>query len=405
MKKERIEVKGIRYWYNEYKSSASFGLILGLVVILSCVLSQDIPTETYYGFIAPLQTSCLVAISIFGAWELLRHHEEMRVRKLTGAMLLVWAGLLFMLLIRITFPYNHSYVTPDPGERVRSVEMIIGDLFAWMLMVYPTEVLRPKWLNIKRALLQIAPIIIIGAIDFMIPWDLRWLLGLYPVLLLSLLFIHAHAYRVWCEENYSSMEKIDVQWVLEYLTMVFISGGSFYYMCFSDSPTRAFTQQWLLFFILAYSTEQILFRPDPWKEKDEEVKEKGTKEDVKEEGVKVEGSKDHLYRQILERWMETEKPYRNADLRLDDLKAKLPLNKTYLSQMINREFGCNFYHLITHYRIEEAKRLIRENPGMQLQEVADQSGFSSPTVFGRIFTRETGMTPREWSLNNRLSFN
>jgi YesN/AraC family two-component response regulator len=114
---------------------------------------------------------------------------------------------------------------------------------------------------------------------------------------------------------------------------------------------------------------------------------------------------DHVYREILERWMETEKPYRNADLRLDDLKARLPLNKTYLSQMINREFGCNFYHLITRYRIEEAKRMIRENPAMQLKEISDYCGFSSPTVFGRMFTRETGLTPRDWSLKNRLSFN
>ena len=404
-------MKGIGYWYNEYKSSTSFGLILGLLVTLSCVLSRDIPAEVYYAFIAPLQTSCLVAISTFGAWELFRHHENMRVRKLTGTMLLVWAGLLFILLIRITFPYDHSYSTPAPSERLRCIEMIVGDLFAWMLMLYPTELLRPNWMNLKRALIQIAPIFVFGAIDFMVPWDLRWLLGLYPVLLLSILYMHAHAYRVWCEENYSSMKDIDVQWIVEYLTMVFISGGSFYYMCFSDSPTRAFTQQWLLFFILAYSTEQILFRPDPWKAMDERVnepaeeEEKIPSEEPVSENPEENFKNDHVYREILERWMETEKPYRNADLRLDDLKARLPLNKTYLSQMINREFGCNFYHLITRYRIEEAKRMIRENPAMQLKEISDYCGFSSPTVFGRMFTRETGLTPRDWSLKNRLSFN
>ena len=38
-----------------------------------------------------------------------------------------------------------------------------------------------------------------------------------------------------------------------------------------------------------------------------------------------------------------------------------------------------------------------EHPDMKLQDVAEQSGFSSPVVFSRIFARETGITPREWS--------
>ena len=50
-----------------------------------------------------------------------------------------------------------------------------------------------------------------------------------------------------------------------------------------------------------------------------------------------------------------------------------------------------------NYRIEEAKRLMKENPDMKLQDVAEKCGFSSPTVFGRTFRRETGMTPKEWS--------
>lgn len=76
------------------------------------------------------------------------------------------------------------------------------------------------------------------------------------------------------------------------------------------------------------------------------------------------------------------------------------MNRTYLSQFINAEYGCNFYQFVTGYRIEEAKRLMREHPQMQLQEVAEQSGFSSPTVFSRIFSREVGMTPRDWGNQN-----
>lgn len=95
--------------------------------------------------------------------------------------------------------------------------------------------------------------------------------------------------------------------------------------------------------------------------------------------------------------METEKPYLNPEFRLIDLRQILPLNRTYLSQLIHTEYDCNFYQFVTKYRIEEAKRLMTEHPDMKMQDVAEQSGFSSPVVFSRIFTRETGTSPSDWS--------
>ena len=42
------------------------------------------------------------------------------------------------------------------------------------------------------------------------------------------------------------------------------AGVSFYFICICFIPNRLFTQQWFLFFMLMYTTEQVLFRPDPW---------------------------------------------------------------------------------------------------------------------------------------------
>ena len=129
--------------------------------------------------------------------------------------------------------------------------------------------------------------------------------------------------------------------------------------------------------------DQILFRPNPW---------------VEEEETEVSPSPDlPPYAETLERWMQTEKPYLNKDFRLTDLQRILPLNRTYLSQLINTAFGCTFYQYVTNYRIKEAKRLMREQPEMKVSDVSDRCGFSSPTVFGRTFARETGLTPSEWA--------
>jgi AraC-like DNA-binding protein len=95
--------------------------------------------------------------------------------------------------------------------------------------------------------------------------------------------------------------------------------------------------------------------------------------------------------------METEKPYLNPEFRLMDLRQVLPLNRSYLSALINSAYGCNFFQYVTNHRIQEAKRLIKEHPNMPMQDVAECCGFSSATLFSRIFARETGLTPKAWS--------
>ena len=188
--------------------------------------------------------------------------------------------------------------------------------------------------------------------------------------------------------------------------MLVIAGGSLCFLFYAKYPTRLFTQQWFLFFMISYSTDQIIFRPNPWGDEENETKPDAVPSmEPSPESVSANAAqKDDApapdsssYAEALEQWMQTEKPYLNKDFRLTDLQRILPLNRTYLSQLINSAFGCTFYQYVTNYRIEEAKRLMREQPELKIQEIADRCGFSSPTVFGRIFARETGMTPTEWN--------
>jgi AraC-like DNA-binding protein len=276
-----------------------------------------------------------------------------------------------------------------------------GDLIAWLLLAYPAELLRPGWLTFKNALTRVLPVFVIGIIDWFVPWDLRWLLALVPLVWIVLLFHHLHAYRIYSEENFGSVEQTDEQWVIRYLVMIFVLGCSYAYLCFSEEPNRLFTQQWLLFFILVYTNDQAIFRSKPWMEvATQETGDAGIDDLSSDEISDANVALNAEYREKLEQWMETEKPYLNPEFRLQDLRQVLPLNRTYLSQFIHAEYDCSFYQFVTNYRIDEAKRLMKEKPDLKMQDIAEQCGFSSPVVFSRIFTRETGMTPREWSANN-----
>ena len=104
-----------------------------------------------------------------------------------------------------------------------------------------------------------------------------------------------------------------------------------------------------------------------------------------------------VYRDALVRWMTHGKPYQNMDFKLLDLRRVLPLDRDGLSQFIQDEFGCNFYHFVNGYRVEEAKRLMKAKPDMKILDISLRCGFSSPSVFSRVFTSFTGVTPSEWN--------
>ncbi len=94
--------------------------------------------------------------------------------------------------------------------------------------------------------------------------------------------------------------------------------------------------------------------------------------------------------------MESEQPYLNKNLKLSDFSLQLGVNKNYVSACINSQRGCSFSHFVNTCRVEHAKRLLHEEPGIPLGKLADRSGFSSETSFFRAFKTITGKTPREW---------
>lgn len=389
----------LREFYYDYKDEIIFGLVLSVVVIVSNMLTPLIPVGIYHSIVMPTLNTMIATFCGGNAWLFWRHNDGKRMRKIMAGIMLAWTLITVGGLIA-----RYRSDAPEIADGIFSIqgwEFVLGDILAWILMVYPAELLRPGWFSWKKAFAQLTPVVLVGALDWWLDIDLRWLLAIYPLYILFMLFRHVHVYREWCEANFSSMDDIDFQWVVRYLTMVFIVGCSFFYMCFSTVPTYAFTQMWLLFFLLFYSTEKIFFRPDPWEKIKEEEQAEQSKASIaasmSDAEAQLPAPDSSSNRARLDEWMEKEKPYLKKDFRLIDLMQVLPTNRTYLSQFIMAEYGCNFYQFVAKYRVEEAKRLMRENPGLKIQDIAERSGFSSPVVFSRTFVRETGISPSEWN--------
>jgi AraC-like DNA-binding protein len=96
--------------------------------------------------------------------------------------------------------------------------------------------------------------------------------------------------------------------------------------------------------------------------------------------------------------MQTEKPFLNPTLKINDLADSLSIPSKNLSQVINQEFGNNFFDFVNKYRVEEAKlKIINSNGnGRTILDILFDSGFNSKAAFNRAFKKHTGYTPSQF---------
>ncbi len=100
------------------------------------------------------------------------------------------------------------------------------------------------------------------------------------------------------------------------------------------------------------------------------------------------------YRVQLLNVMDTQQPYLNGDLKLQDLANLLEMSSHHLSELINSEIGMNFSEFLNQYRVREAQVLLSSN--QKITEVGYQAGFNNKTSFSQTFKKYTGMTPSQY---------
>ena len=100
----------------------------------------------------------------------------------------------------------------------------------------------------------------------------------------------------------------------------------------------------------------------------------------------------------LDSFMLNEKPYINGELKISELADKLDIPPHHLSQLINQEYGTNFFDYINRFRIDEAKRMLADNQykNEKIFAIAIDSGFNNKASFNRVFKRHTGLSPSEF---------
>ena len=108
------------------------------------------------------------------------------------------------------------------------------------------------------------------------------------------------------------------------------------------------------------------------------------------------------YTEFIERvdnWIKTD-GYIQQGLTIKELSEILYTNRTYLSAYIKTTYKMTFREWITSLRLEYAKNILKEHPEINIQKLAESSGFLSRSNFIKSFTEKEGCTPGKWKKAN-----
>ena len=87
----------------------------------------------------------------------------------------------------------------------------------------------------------------------------------------------------------------------------------------------------------------------------------------------------------------------------DMLTSEIGISRTKLFSKLKSITGLTPADFILTFRLKKAAVLLRENPELNISEIADRLGFSSPRQFSRFFKEKYGIIPQAYRKGGSVS--
>lgn len=408
-------------------------IVLALIFFAShyyvCEMSVELSRK-----ICIVSNSALMSLCLFGALFLLTDSKCIRSRRVFALQMLLVSFAACGTVIRI-LAQSDVDAASTPMKLLSPGLLVYGNIYAFIMLLYPLELLYPgriKFMNYFKLLL---PALITGLFYYVYirltdypmtdvdSWRslfanlyrfdvwFRFTIILYPIWMFIVIMYQKKRYVSWCCKNYSTIGYINLGWLDYYLFGYFILLISYMITVSMHTPQNMLIHSLCFLIFFVYSFFNILRQEVPILPRHASVDGSAASADdvyppcsPQSDYEETCASDDKYrfadkipeYKVMLERWMQTEKPYMNKDFKLIDVMQVLPLNRSYLSRMFNEAYGETFFSYIMRYRIEESARMLETRHDLTITQIAQICGFSSASVFGRAFLKNMSMTPKEY---------
>lgn len=112
-----------------------------------------------------------------------------------------------------------------------------------------------------------------------------------------------------------------------------------------------------------------------------------------------ETAEERQRKELVERlhdYLLSDRKFISADINRNEIVSALGTNKNYLSEAVKAVTGKTLMEYIRNMQLEEARRLLDDNPEMTNENLAFDCGFNALTTFYRLFRKQYGITPNEY---------
>ncbi len=243
----------------------------------------------------------------------------------------------------------------------------------------------------------------------------------YALIYLLMIFVLLHRHRKNLENNFSSLDKINLAW-LQYILI----GGlvtwavSIFFQYFWADPAVAEVQDPLsrnanyvsiALACFVYAIGYLGLRQPEIFSRGNPVALPAVNSDAAPDSTRPEETPRYaksgmdearaetLKRRLLES-MEQEKLYRRSTLTLGELADALDISPHNISEVLNTQIQKTFHDFVNGYRVEEVKHRLAypANESFTLLAIGLDAGFNSKSSFNAVFKKHTGMTPSQFKL-------
>lgn len=346
----------------------------------------------------------------------------------------VLASYFFLYAISVIIANIYYYIETGAATQILDpITILCQSLVLPILMLYALELFSNGWATITNGVMVYMPVILF-VISYVVVWfvigenpiinnwedfgknvshPLVWMRFIsiaialfYSGALITLINFKLPGYTHNLERNYSYVDGFEIGW-LKWVSYLFLALCILFILVLLI-PGRVITYvyafcTWIIWIVLFVkgvkqgnvelvddaNEEEAAFNTDLTAEGEEPVE--------NQESIR----KAELKAKILE-LLNDKNVYLNPELSLQHLALIAGSNRSYVSKVINEEFGVNFFDLINEKRVEYAKLQLSDskNNNYSLNFIGQLCGFKCDRTMYRAFIKFTGESPSKYRMKN-----
>lgn len=362
-----------------------------------------------------LCSAMVLFLCVSGSLILFKRWNGRRARLYLGVILLVIAVPFFCVVFE-------SFLTPPYGYKdciIQPISLTAFIVFDLILLPYGLELVNPKWYIERSVLKRILPALLLLALMwfawFVEPLRLAGLHDYFrnffrlSVLTRTVMLIVPYVYLVRCAKEVLAFDMRWKEWSAErgvvtsratawirtyFIGMLAVSIALTLVM-FTTSPVFLLVLDIIFVLFLSYIIYKAVFTDAVYPDSFYCRSENGDFRPDEYDAAFINRIPEYV--ELIRKWFDEKKPYLDSHFKLENVKEVVPMNRTYLSRIFNEGFGVGFSDYVRNLRMQEARRLLGDEPEMGIGEVAERCGFSTHSSFHRSFMQNNeGMTPGEY---------